>query len=468
MSFYCLDLGGGALRGLEGLPHVAGVASRLDPDRVRRTLNEVAGAMAAREELFARLGIGSVEDMRSRHAQGRLPELEVADLFLVIDDSPVLRSDFEELVDAVQALATRGPGYGIHLILAAGRWSDIRMQLQAAIGQKLELRLNDAADSVIGRKYAANLRADNPGRGLVDAGRQVQVSLPRLDSFDSTDELVEAIAQTWPGDPVPAVRMLPALVDAEELDLLAGRRDGVVIGVQESDLGPVELDWRAADAHLLVIGDTESGKTSVLKLIVDDLVSKYTDEQVVFAVFDVRRSLLDAVPEAYLGAYAGSTSMAGGMAAGVAGELQARLPPHDVTAAQLRRRSWWRGPEVFVLVDDYDLLAPGGGAGPLAPLLEFLPQARDVGFHLIVARRSAGVGRALYEPVLQRLRDAGATGLLLSGDRGEGPIYPGVQLAEAPPGRATLVRRGRKPALVQLALPAIGARRRSFRRWRRP
>ena len=456
VSFYCLDLGGGALRVVEGLPHVAGVASRLDPDRVRRTVSEVAGAMAAREELFARLGIGSVEDMRIRFARGRLPELDVADLFLVIDDFPVLRSDFEELADVVQVLATRGPGYGIHLVLTAGRWSDVRMQLQATIGQKVEFRLNDCADSVIGRKFAVNLRADNPGRCLVDGGRQVQVSLPMLDSISSTEELVTAIAQSWPGDAVPAVRMLPTIVDRQQLAALAGRRDGVVIGVAETDLKPVELDWRAADAHLLVIGDTESGKSSLLTLIVDDLVSKYTDEQVVFAVFDVRRSLLDAVPEAYLGAYAGSTAMAGPMAAGVAGELRGRLPPHDVTAAQLRRRSWWRGPEVFVLVDDYDLLSPGGGAGPLAPLLEFLPQARDVGFHLILARRSGGAGRALYEPVLQRLRDAGATGLLLSGDRGEGAIYPGVHLSDVPPGRATLVRRGRKPAVVQLAPPGAG------------
>jgi S-DNA-T family DNA segregation ATPase FtsK/SpoIIIE len=457
VSFYCVDLGGGALRVVDGLPHVAGVASRLDPDRVRRTVSEVAAVLAQREELFARLGIGSVEDMRIRFRQGRLRELDVADVFLVIDDFSVLRNDFEELGDVVQVLATRGPGYGIHLVLTAGRWSDIRMQLQATIGQKLEFRLNDCADSVIGRKFAVNLRADNPGRGLVENGRQVQISLPLLDSIGSTEELVTAIAQSWPGDAVPAVRMLPTIVGRQQLSALGGRRDGVVIGVAETDLRPVELDWRAADAHLLVIGDTESGKTSLLKLIVDDLVSKYTDEQVVFAVFDVRRSLLGAVPEAYLGAYAGSTSMAAPMAAGVAEELRGRLPPHDVTAAQLRRRSWWRGPEVFVLVDDYDLLSPAG-AGPLAPLLEFLPQARDVGFHLVVARRSGGAGRALYEPVLQRLRDAGATGLLLSGDRGEGAIYPGVHLADAPPGRATLVRRGRKPAVVQLALPDAGHR----------
>lgn len=470
VAFACLDLGGGALRVLQGLPHVAGVAYRLDADRVRRTVAEVAGALAEREELFARLGIDSVEAMRTMFRQGRIPELAVADLFLVIDNFPVLRSDFEDLADLVQELGTRGPGYGIHLVLTAGRWSDIRMQLQATIGSKIEFRLNDPGDSVLGRKQAANLRADTPGRCLVEGGLLAQICEPGLPIAPSSDSMpvggngagtpnghstsveaaVAAIAAAWPGDPVPPIRMLPALVDLAALQRAAGPRPGLLIGVDETDLRPVELDWRGTDAHLLVIGDAESGKTSLLKLIVRDLVAKYTDQEVVFAVFDVRRTLLDVVPEDYLGAYAGTTSMAAGMAAGVVGELRGRLPPEGVTAAQLRSRSWWRGPEIFVLVDDFDLLSPGG-AGPLAPFVEFLPQARDVGLHLIVARRSGGAGRSLYEPVPQRLREIGATGLLLSGDRSEGAFYPGVHLSVQPPGRGTLVRRGRRPSLVQLA-----------------
>ena len=71
--------------------------------------------------------------------------------------------------------------------------------------------------------------------------------------------------------------------------------------------------------------------------------------------------------------------------------------------------------------------------------------------HLVVARRSGGVSRALYEPVLQGLKESGATALLLSGDRQEGQLYPGIFLSQQPPGRVTLVRRGRKPMVVQTA-----------------
>jgi len=476
ISFYCLDLGGGSLRVLDGLPHVAGVAPRLDADRVRRTVAEVASALAEREELFGRLGIDSVDAMRERFRSGRLPELAVADIFLVIDNFPVLRADFEDLADLVHDLGTRGPGYGIHLMLASGRWADVRMQLQAAIGTKVELRLNDPVDSTVARKAAANLRADTPGRAIVEPGLQVHICLPMLaadraaaaahgrvsagaaptgapagrDTPGPVEDLVARIGAAWDGPPVPPIRMLPLLVPYADVAAAAGPRSGVVIGVDETDLRPVELDLFGTEPHLLVLGDAETGKTSLLRMIVSDLTSRLTDDEVVFAVFDVRRTLLDVVPEDYLGAYAGTAAMAGGMAGAVAGELRGRIPPDDVTAAQLRERSWWKGPEIIVVADDYDLLSPGG-PGPLAPFIEFLPQARDLGFHLILARRSGGAGRAMYEPVPQRMREVGAAGVLLSGDRQEGALFPGAHLSVQPPGRGTLVRRGRKPMLIQLA-----------------
>jgi len=224
----------------------------------------------------------------------------------------------------------------------------------------------------------------------------------------------------------------------------------VRLGVDETELRPVLLDLLGGDQHLLVFGDSASGKTSLLRLIVHDLTSRYTDDQVVFAVIDVRRTLLDVVPEPYLGAYAGTAGVAQGLVAGVSGELRNRMPPDGVTARQLRERSWWKGPEIVVLCDDYDLLA-SGGPGPLAPFLEFLPQARDLGFHLVLARHAGGAGRAVHEPVPMRMREVGCAGLLLSGQRQEGQLWPQAYLSVQPPGRGYFIRKNRRPLLVQTA-----------------
>jgi S-DNA-T family DNA segregation ATPase FtsK/SpoIIIE len=77
--------------------------------------------------------------------------------------------------------------------------------------------------------------------------------------------------------------------------------------------------------------------------------------------------------------------------------------------------------------------------------------AWDLGLHLVVLRRSGGASRAVHEPVIARLRELGATGLLLSGDRGEGQLWSGAYLSIQPPGHGVLLRRGRKPLRMQLA-----------------
>src|SRR5262249_41868490 len=52
VQFYCLDFGGGALGSLREVPHVGGVATRLDPGAVRRTIAELMVLLAERERRF--------------------------------------------------------------------------------------------------------------------------------------------------------------------------------------------------------------------------------------------------------------------------------------------------------------------------------------------------------------------------------------------------------------------------------
>jgi DNA segregation ATPase FtsK/SpoIIIE, S-DNA-T family len=121
-----------------------------------------------------------------------------------------------------------------------------------------------------------------------------------------------------------------------------------------------------------------------------------------------------------------------------------------VTQQQLRDRSWWSGPEIYLVVDDYDLVAEAGG-NPLAPLADFLPHAKDLGLHVVVARRSGGAARAMFDPVLARLRDGGCIGLMMSASADEGVLLGSVRPSSLPPGRATMVTRGHPDQLVQVA-----------------
>jgi S-DNA-T family DNA segregation ATPase FtsK/SpoIIIE len=160
--------------------------------------------------------------------------------------------------------------------------------------------------------------------------------------------------------------------------------------------------------------------------------------------------LLGVVDEPHLLGYAGAENQLTGLVDQCATAMRNRLPGPSVTPEQLRSRSWWRGPDLYVLVDDYELVA-AVGRNPLLPLLEFLPQARDIGLHLVIARSSGGAGRALFEPVLQRIRELGSPGLVMSGAKEEGALMGEVKPSPQPPGRGTLVSRRGGTGLVQVA-----------------
>ena len=101
------------------------------------------------------------------------------------------------------------------------------------------------------------------------------------------------------------------------------------------------------------------------------------------------------------------------------------------------------------MVDDYDLVATPAG-NPLAAILEYLPYARDLGLHLVVARRSGGAARALFEPLLAGLRDLGCLGLMMSGRPDEGALFGSARPAPLPPGRGVLIARTGDEQLVQV------------------
>jgi S-DNA-T family DNA segregation ATPase FtsK/SpoIIIE len=177
-----------------------------------------------------------------------------------------------------------------------------------------------------------------------------------------------------------------------------------------------------------------------------------TADQTQLFIVDFRRSLLGVVePESeHLGGYLASTNAVDTVLPSLADRLRGREVPSNATPTQLRSRSWWSGPEIYVLIDDYDLIATDRG-NPLMPLSEFLPEAKDLGLHLVLARRSGGAARAMFEPFLAALRDAGCLTLLMSGSPDEGLMIGSVRQSPMPPGRGTLITRHGDSQLVQVA-----------------
>jgi S-DNA-T family DNA segregation ATPase FtsK/SpoIIIE len=507
---YAIDLGGGLLHRLGDLPHVGAVCGPREAERVRRLVRELRSLVAEREQRFRDLGVDS---MASWHALRRagLDQGGYGEVFLLVDNWGALVRELPELEAEIAELAALGLHYGVHLILAGNRWAELRPSLRENLGGRLELRLNDPLESELGRAAAAGL-PELPGRGLTQAGLQFQAALPgdpaavlarALPGREGAGapplrllpELLEASALLPRAGPDPPVGRPPAG---------PGAPVGVPFAVEEHRLEVVRLDLFGESPHLLVLGDAACGKSSLLRLIAHGLAARHPPDEVALLVVDLRRGLLDLTALPNLVAYACTTPTVTQAVDRLRRQVEERataglaLPPEPAAWAPDRTGSpvlWgpggglapvsasgpltgtggglaavgasgrrgiagglagssgaagWTGPRNVMLVDDYDLL-PAATGSPLLPLLDLLGLGRELGLHLVLARRVAGAARAAFEPVFQRLRELGGSGLVMSGDPAEGPLLGGQRAAALPPGRALLVQPRRPPTLVQAA-----------------
>ncbi|HEV7579807.1 MAG TPA: type VII secretion protein EccCa [Mycobacterium sp.] len=443
IQFYCLDFGGGTLASLRALPHVGAVASRAEPQLVVRTIAELESIMCSREEIYCERGIDSIAHYRQLRSERR-PDSghdPFGDVFLVIDGWASLRHEFQSVEESIMSIAVQGLSFGVHVVLSASRWAEMRPSLKDQIGTRIELRLGDPADSELDRKRAHDVPRDRPGRGLSHEGLHMAISSP-IDVGELRGRHGELAA--------PPIPLLPTHIDHNVVVHQLGDELNaqLLLGLEERRLRPVAVDFER-NSHLLILGDNECGKTTTLRTLCREIVRTKTAAAAQLLIVDFRRSLLGVVESQHLGGYARSPTALRALMPGLLDALQRRMPPADVSQAQLRARSWWSGPEIYLVVDDYDLVATPAG-NPLLDLLEYLPHAKDLGLHVVVARRSGGAARALFEPLLASMREVGCMGLMMSARPDEGTLLGSGRPARLPAGRGVLVTHAGDEQVIQV------------------
>ncbi len=459
-----VDLDAGHGRFVADLPHTAAVASRSDPDLVRRVLAQLSACIAQRAPVTP---AGAPATQTAYRNGDAIPLSAAGRVLLLLDGWMGAHGTDPAADDQLEKILTRGPAVGVHVALTAVSPTQLRGRLLAGFSSRIELRLADPFDSVHDRKLAGTLRADQPGRAVVDGRHLAQIAVPTLgpdagepSAGPTPSDTVESIRDRWPGQSVRRIATLPRTVTLA--DIQDGHPDspgpGIVLGLADDDLMPVRHDLLGEHPHLMIYGEGRSGKTTALRTVLSQVAgaagsasapgaaSAATPEVM---VIDYRRHVLgsDTGPP---GRVATDPHAAAELCAELSRELAVRLESARPSArGELERRD---RPEVYLAVDDLDLVVTPP-AHPLHYVMPFLALGRDLGFHLLVARRTGGIARAQFEPLLQTLNDLATPLLLLSGSPTEGRIGHGLVPMPLPPGRAQwATRSGHR--LLQVAVPA--------------
>lgn len=508
-SFYIIDYGA-KLSEIAAMPNVGGYASKTDPDRVDRMVGEAFRLLDTREREFGtREGVASLDQYFASRAQAPVEDDPYYHFFLVIDGFPSYLDDHPEAKDTFLRLVTDGGRYGIHLVVTTESNSRIPMKMLDYFATTIQLPIDNAGAEVgltaQSRPLVKAIPDKQPGRCVdLATGLAARIVIPQFEAIAPIDfnkgmpvfaengdysagtaRFVAAMQQrhrTPDGTPVtaPAVDPAPAIIDSAVVWEVYNRSrlarathalghvpaneeefrqwwstctamdKKLPIGVSTMDLRIVELPDRPSP-HLLALGAPKSGRTSLLRGLINSVVNQFTPDEAQFVILESKYELLTEQQElakrGYLTAYSGDKQGVAAAIEKVAAMITPREPKMDdeLTAAAIRNRSWWTGPELFVIIDDINQVAPSSAMmmnNPLEPLYTLLEGRSDLGLHAYITGQAQGFGGArMSNRAFKALEAAQAPVLLFSGPIAEGVLWPGtgIKFASRRPGQAMMI-----------------------------
>lgn len=490
LQFYIIGMGGPIINDVKFLPHVGSFAQAADREKVLRTVAEMRLLVEEREEAFSRLGM-DIDLFRARKfggEPGEVPDDGFGEVFLVIDGWQQFRTTFgEDLVADITMIMERGNSLGVRVILSASGWISggmpsgyknlLSLNVELALGDQDDPSTNNrnvAKKVPFGEREIAEMnngvnetRVEKVrGRGTSMAGYHFQTALPLVVTPDGRTvrarEASAAIAEVSGVQQVAQVRMLPATVTLDEVFRAQHRlRKGLVpFGISEVGLVAAELDFDRSP-HVLLAGNPECGVSNGLAAIARAIMRCYRPDEALIYVIDPKNALVRVVQGQYLGRYLtedgdeteGYTyheDEVRAMTMHLDRLLAPRLPRARASQEELAQSTRsWSGPEIFVIIDDEDMVA-GWSAGAsmfrsdgkppaMEGITKYLDRAREVGLHLVVGRRISPWGHVLSSPVAGKLVALTAPTVIMDGPREEGNLVRGVRAGRQPVGRGVYV-----------------------------
>src|SRR5262249_6689812 len=205
------------------------------------------------------------------------------------------------------------------------------------------------------------------------------------------------------------------------------------------DLSPIKVTMHQSGPHLVIMGPPSSGRSTALRTLLLSIAAHYPPDKVAFALVDFRSRLmrfgLDSLPHIFKTANSAQELQA--LAEALKAEFQGNDKPR----------------EIFVLIDDYDLIAAQDRVPAIDTLAELARQYGTEGLYFVITLTPNSVRQSdpIYKNVLlsRFALTFDANTLLELGVRG---VSFGT--GAVPTGRGFLVRSG-QPTLLQVATPQL-------------
>ena len=338
LHIYIMDMGGRNLTMFEALPHVGGVITQEEDERIRRLLRFL------RQEIDRRNKV--VKDQASDLISYNINNINSGSSFpaivVFIDNFAEIRESYEPLLGTFITLLREGRNVGIYFVATGDLPGSMGRKVYSLFGQRMALRLTEKADymGIVGR--GGTTIGEIWGRGLIAMERSVspeplefQMASPialtgaeiasltttvtRGDDIGEATELdieralmtlgqvmterlektiIQPMRTYWAKQ---ELANLPRTIDILPTNTYhqrllektptsdAGTAIEAPVGIQDSDLMPFMLNIDGG--HFVILGPPLSGRTTFLRTWILALAHRYTPDEVAMVLIDPMQDL---------------------------------------------------------------------------------------------------------------------------------------------------------------------------------
>ncbi|NPC93995.1 type VII secretion protein EssC [Bacillus sp. WMMC1349] len=283
---YIFDFGNGTLLPLARLPHTADYFLMDQTRKIEKFMIRIKEEIEHRKNLFRAKEISHIK-MYNALSEDKLPFI-----FITVDNFDIIKDEMYELETEFIQLSRDGQSLGIYLILSATRVNALRQSLLNNLKTRVVHYLLDQSEaySIMGRpKFSLE---PIPGRVIINKEEQyfAQMFMPveaenDIELFEKIKAEIQAIADRYQGIRKPApVPMLPLELSVTQFMRnypLQSERGLIPLGLDEESVEPVYFNLEKMK-HCLVMGQTQRGKTNIVKMMINHLL----DHEIDIAVFD--------------------------------------------------------------------------------------------------------------------------------------------------------------------------------------
>lgn len=285
VNIYVMDFGGWNLGVFKDFPHVGDVVNGNEEEKIKKLARMLTKELERRKKQFAEIGVGSMHSYREETGD------TIPNLLLAVDNFAPVYHLYPDLEMFFINLTRESANYGIYLLTTCNTPMALGYKTGQNIKMSLALQMTDRSDyaQIVGKNNGLEPEK-NAGRGLVKGKPplEFQTALPADSENESKRgklirEMARAMAEKWTGDFARAIPTMP-----ERIAFKSIKTKDICIGLDTAEIEPLAISFR--DSHyILVSGKPQSGKSNLLKVILQQFVNAQR------VVFDISASAYQSI-----------------------------------------------------------------------------------------------------------------------------------------------------------------------------